>query len=301
MDRERIRVLLVEDDANDAKIIARVLGRCAQPSCDWMRVGELSAAGALLQSGIVDVVLLDLSLPDCRGLAGLRELASKAPRVPIVVLTEREDQAVAIEAIRNGAQDYLVKGENDPLRLHRSLCYAIERKAFEARLAERAHFDQLTGLVNRALFEDRLEHAIARARRVQSRIALLFIDLDGFKAINDSLGHATGDEVLRFVAEKLRCCVRESESVARLGGDEFTILLDPIDDAAAAAVAAGRIISAMKVPLSIDGQRVEVTASIGVALFPDHCGDSETLLRHADSAMFRAKARGRNRFQMHAF
>jgi diguanylate cyclase (GGDEF)-like protein len=299
LELERIRVLLVEDDANDAEMISRVLALCTEPSCHCIHVRELSAAGPLVQNGDFHVVLLDLSLPDSDGLAGLRELALAAPKLPIVVLTGLAEKAAAIQAIRSGAQDYLVKGKNDPALLHRSLCHAIERKAFERGLAERAHFDHLTGLVNRTLFEDRLQLAIARARRTKGQVGLMFIDLDGFKEINDSLGHATGDEVLRCVAENLRCAVRESESVARLGGDEFTVLLDPMENAAATRMVAERILRAIGTPLVLSGRQIRVTGSVGIALFPDHANDAESLLRHADAAMFRAKGLGRNNYQIY--
>src|SRR6185369_12885800 len=138
-----------------------------------------------------------------------------------------EHDSAAVQAFRSGAQDYLIKGKSDPALLHRSIRHAIARKAFDARLAERANFDPLTGLVNRALFDDRVRLAIARATRARSRIGLLYIDLDGFKAINDTQGHAAGDDVLRRVAHRLRDSVRSGESVSRRGGDEFTVLLDP--------------------------------------------------------------------------
>jgi diguanylate cyclase (GGDEF)-like protein len=300
LDLERIRVLIVEDDMHDAELITRVLSRGAEPPCEYAHVQRLSAAIPLAQGSGFDVVLLDLSLPDSLGLASLQELALAAPRMPIVVLTGLEEASLGVQAIRSGAQDYLVKGASDPLQLHRALRYAIERKAVEKRLAERAHFDQLTGLVNRSLFQDRLEHSIARAKRAKACIGLMFVDLDGFKAINDSLGHAVGDEVLLSVADQLRCSVRESESVARLGGDEFTVLLDPVQDAACAAVAAERILKAMQTPLMVSGRNVNVTASIGIALFPDHACDAGSLLQHADAAMFLAKGLGKNRFHIHS-
>lgn len=258
----------------------------------------LAAALPAAKRGDYDAVLLDLSLPDSAGLATVRELALAAPRTAIVVLTGIEDEAMAISAVRNGAQDYLVKGTGTAAHLARSIEMAIERKRFEAQLAERANFDQLTGLPNRTLFQDRLQHALSRAKRRGERAALLFIDLDGFKAINDGLGHAAGDEVLRLVAERFRAAVRVSETVARFGGDEFTILVEAVPDSAAAIRAAERILGALNAPLRVAGNALFVTPSIGVALFPDHAGESDALVRHADAAMFWAKKAGRNNVRL---
>ncbi len=297
---EPIQVLLVEDNSVDAEFVQWLLARCGTACFQVTRVESLSAALPIVQNVRCDVVLLDLSLPDSLGFASLREFALAAPFTPIVVLTGLDEESAVLQAIGHGAQDYLVKGRNDMRLLSRSMRCAIERKAFEARLAERAHYDPLTGLANRTLFNDRLVHALARARRVSQRVGLMFIDLDGFKAINDTMGHQIGDQVLKLIAERLRCSVRESETIARFGGDEFTILIEPLEDAvAAAATTAERILDGLQTPLSVASTEVRVTPSIGIALFPDHAKDADTLLRHADAAMFRAKSLGRNNFQFH--
>lgn len=262
------------------------------------RAETLSAALPIVLRGDYDAVLLDLSLPDSAGLAGLRDLALAVPRTAILILTGFDDEATAVEAMRRGAQDYLIKGTGTAAHLARSIRMAIERKSFEARLAERANFDQLTGLVNRTLFSDRLAHALSRAKRRRERAALLFIDLDGFKAINDTLGHAAGDEVLRLVSQRFRAAVRESETIARIGGDEFTVLVEALPDAAAAVKAAERILEALHAPLSVAGSEVRITPSIGIALFPEHARDGDALIRQADVAMFWAKKAGRNRVRL---
>lgn len=286
--------MLVEDNPADAELVELSLSGAGGARFDLARARTLSAAMPILLRGDCDAVLLDLSLPDSAGLAGLRDLALAVPRTAILILTGLDEEALAVEAMRHGAQDYLVKGAGTAAHLARSIRMAIERKRFEARLAERANFDPLTGLVNRPLFGDRLAHALARARRRSERAALLFIDLDGFKAINDTLGHAAGDEALRLVAQRFRAAVRESETLARIGGDEFTVLVEALPDAAAAAKTAERIIRALDAPLSVADNPMRVTASIGVALFPQHAADAEALLRHADVAMFWAKKAGRN-------
>jgi len=172
-----------------------------------------------------------------------------------------------------------------------------------------AYYDPLTGLPNRQLFQKRLRPAIERARRERRQIGLLFLDLDGFKTVNDTLGHRGGDQLLKEVGERFRRCVRlsdclarptaepNSEAVSRLGGDEFTVLLWEVAGPQGAARAARRILDALAQPFNIGGREVFAGASIGIALFPAHGGDAETLLRNADTAMYEAKARGRNNLQ----
>lgn len=284
----------MEDNPADARLAGISLAACGEARFELTHAHTISAALPLARKGEYDAVLLDLSLPDSAGLASVRDFALAVPHIAVLILTGLDDEGLAIEAMRHGAQDYLVKGEGTEGRLARSIRMAIERKAFEAQLAERANFDQLTGLVNRALFRDRLAHALARAKRSHERAALLYIDLDGFKAINDSLGHAAGDEVLRAVASRFRSAVRSSETVARIGGDEFTILLEGVSGPADAVKAAERVLAALSTPLKAAGRELRVTPSIGVALFPDHAKEPQELMRQADTAMFWAKKAGRN-------
>ncbi|MEO6422547.1 MAG: EAL domain-containing protein [Candidatus Nitrotoga sp.] len=172
-----------------------------------------------------------------------------------------------------------------------------ERRSHENAMEYQATHDLLTGLPNRALFLDRLAHAIRRAERHSSRLAVMFVDLDKFKAINDTLGHSFGDELLRTVAAQLKLCVRESDTVARLGGDEFVLLLDdPVGPAMPGAIAE-RIGERLGVPVMLAGQEHVVTGSIGISTYPVDGGDAEVLLRQADIAMYRAKESGRNGFQ----
>ncbi|MBK8597430.1 MAG: EAL domain-containing protein [Holophagales bacterium] len=167
----------------------------------------------------------------------------------------------------------------------------------ERRLDHLAHHDALTGLPNRLLFHDRFQQAIARARRAHHPLALLFLDLDRFKNVNDSLGHETGDELLTAVGLRLRECVRDSDTVARLGGDEFAVLLDGPTDAAHAATVARKTLGTLGRTLTLDQHEVFVGASIGIAVYPDDGGTTDDLLKHADAAMYLAKERGRGNYQ----
>ena len=168
-----------------------------------------------------------------------------------------------------------------------------EQKREEARMRHQAQHDPLTGLPNRALFRDRLEQALVQAKRREGQLAAMFIDLDRFKQVNDTLGHDGGDELLRQVARRVRSAVRESDTVARLGGDEFTVLLPEIGSAEAAIVVGEKILEAIARPFVVLGREVSVTCSVGVSLYPHHGGDAATLLAHADTAMYQIKRAGR--------
>ncbi|MDP2795316.1 MAG: EAL domain-containing protein [Sulfurisoma sp.] len=173
------------------------------------------------------------------------------------------------------------------------------RRETEERLTHLANFDALTGLPNRYLFQDRLGHALLKADRASTRVGLLFIDLDRFKTINDTLGHGTGDELLKQVAERLHHSVRKIDTVARLGGDEFTALIENVDDQQDAARVATKILAALDKAFLLEQKDVFVTASIGITLYPDDGHQIDQLLRNADIAMYRAKEHGRNTFRFH--
>src|SRR5216683_2356337 len=173
-----------------------------------------------------------------------------------------------------------------------------ERKRTEQQMEYQSYHDALTGLANRRLFQEHLTLALALAQRKRRPVAVLFLDLDHFKVVNDSLGHTLGDSLLREIATRLRGSVREGDVVARVGGDEFTIVLQELEKKEDAAVMAQRVLRIISEPIDIEGQRLYVTASIGITVYPDDGEDAETLLKNADNAMYRAKAVGRNCYEM---
>lgn len=174
------------------------------------------------------------------------------------------------------------------------------RKLHQAELYRSANYDKLTDLPNRSLFLDRLNQVFNQSKRYERKFALLFIDLDGFKSVNDTFGHDAGDELLIKVAEKLLICVRESDTVARLGGDEFTVILSTIESSINAEQVAGKIIETLAVPFTIKGNDVQIGASIGVSIYPDNGDDTEILLKKADDAMYLAKKEGKNDYRVSA-
>ena len=286
------RVLLVEDNPADAYLTTDSLNT-ADPLtvCDVVRrLGDVTPER--LQG--VDCVIVDLSLPDANGLDALVRLRRVDGEVPIIVLTGIDDLETGSAALQQGAQDYLVKGSADGPALVRAIRYAQERKRLEAALAHQALHDPLTGLANRALFRDRVEHALERVRRGTATAAVLFLDLDHFKAVNDSLGHSAGDELLVAVAHRLRALLREEDTLARLGGDEFTILTEDLAGPDGVQLLADRVIVALNEPFAIAGRTVHVSASAGL-VYARASDDLETLLRDADIALYAAKSAGRAR------
>src|SRR5581483_10576434 len=193
--------------------------------------------------------------------------------------------------------DALLDLEGQPIKLLWVTEDISQRKDMDARVRFLAHHDLLTGLPNRTLFQDRLQQAIAAAKRMQTRIAVLFIDLDRFKSINDSFGHRAGDTLLQSVAARLRGCVRETDTVCRHSGDEYLIVLSALREAAEAAIVADKIVRSFDKPYLIEHQELSVSASVGISIYPDDGQTMEDLIRAADAAMYHAKSGGRNRFE----
>jgi diguanylate cyclase (GGDEF)-like protein/PAS domain S-box-containing protein len=421
-------LLLVEDNQGDARLLQEMLNERSLNGTEVSHVTTMSDAESHLGRHVVDIIVLDLGLPDSQGVEAIRRAHAAAPRVPLVVLTGLDDESLAAQALQEGAQDYLLKGQIDARGLLRSLRYAMERKIMEEALfAEKeraqvtlncigdavvctdisgditflnpmaetmtgwpfteavgrpitevfrtlnatsteptettaelailqirsvhlppsstlirrdgleipiedsiaaihdrqgqaigavivfrdvsvaramaqqithsAEHDFLTGLPNRMLLNDRIGQAIASARRHTRHVAALFLDLDGFKHVNDSLGHPIGDKLLQSVATRLVASVRSADTVSRQGGDEFVVLLPDLQQPEDAAVMAGRILRDVAEPHLVDQHELHVTTSIGVSVFPDDGADAETLIKNADTAMYQAKENGRQSFQ----
>jgi diguanylate cyclase (GGDEF)-like protein len=259
---------------------------------------RLSLGLEQLSAGGTGLVLLDLSLPDSFGLETFTKVYTHSPTVPIIVLTGTDDHLLALSAVKGGAQDYLVKGRLDRELLLRSMQYSIERKRYQQQLEHQANYDALTGLPNRNLLHDRLRQAVYSQRNPRA-IAVVFMDLDHFKFVNDSLGHSVGDKLLKGMGERLRSVLREGDTVGRVGGDEFVLILN--DQASEEVIfrAMQRISAKVSEPIDIEGKELYVTCSAGISLYPQDGPDVDTLLKNADAAMYRAKEHGRNNFQFY--
>jgi diguanylate cyclase (GGDEF)-like protein/PAS domain S-box-containing protein len=422
------RVLLIDDNPEDTQRLGEMLGEPGLHTSTLAAVDCINEAEQYLRRHAVDIILLDLGLHDPHGLEAVQRTHAVAPSVPLVVLSALDDESLAVQALQEGAQDYLVKGQLDARGLQRALRYAIERKILdEALFAEKeraqvtlnsigdavictdiagnitflnvvaekltgwpwqeaagrpmaevfqimnsisretapnpmemavdqnrtvhlpsnsilvrrdgfeipiedsvapihnregqvagavvvfhdvsaaramalqlthsAEHDFLTGLPNRMVLNDRISQAIALAPRHRKNVAVLFLDLDGFKHINDSLGHPIGDKLLQSVAKRLVDCIRGSDTVSRQGGDEFVVLLSEVAHSEDAAITARRVLQAVAEPHSVDQHDLHITTSIGVSVYPEDGMNAETLIKNADTAMYQAKENGRQSYQ----
>lgn len=296
---KKLNILLIEDNMADARLLQIALDSLEDSHYSVHHVLCMQEANNALEKSRYDIVLTDLSLPDSDGFESIERLLEIDNSLPIVVLSGQDDEAFSLKAVQMGAQDYLIKGIGDGHLINRAIRYAVERKRAERNIQYLAHYDSLTGLGNRVLFRERLEYAVARAKRNQSQIAILFIDLDRFKHINDTLGHDMGDSLLVEVSKRLTGCVRKEDTIARLGGDEFVVVLEELNDMNAAALVANKIIDVLSAPCEIEQQQLYITPSIGITIYPNDNLDTNELLKNADTAMYLAKETGRNRYQFY--
>jgi two-component system, cell cycle response regulator len=221
---KKITLLLIEDDPADAELISVFLAGVRHATIDITSVNRLSAAIKHLDDRDVDVILTDLGLPDSNGIGTLDKIHEKKPETPIIVLSGLDDEALALEAVKSGAQDYLIKGKIDDDRLMRSILYSIERNRLMQELKEITITDDLTGLYNRRGFLVLAKKQLEMAARFDNILWLIYLDVDNMKWINDNLGHKEGDRSLVDMSEILRQTFRESDILARIGGDEFAVI-----------------------------------------------------------------------------
>jgi diguanylate cyclase (GGDEF)-like protein len=289
-----MKLLLVEDNQADVDFLAASLRRQRASDVEMVNVQSLVSATERLGNEKFDIVLLDLHLPDASGLECIDAIQAIDNEIPIVVLSGQDDEEFAVSILNKGAQDYLVKWEGQGRTILRSVRYAIERKRSELRLNYMAQFDALTGIPNRQYFNDQLTRATARARRDGRKVTLLFLDLDGFKVVNDTLGHDAGDRLLKEVASRIQRSVRTGDVIARLGGDEFAVLLEGLNGPLEVETMANSLLDLISQPYHIADRQLDITTSIGITMYPNDSADTQMLLKNADIAMYQAKENGRN-------
>jgi len=276
---------------------------------NFVSLSQPTEAFQLLVDDVPDVVLLDINMPEVSGFDILSFMRARESLeyTPVIVLTSSDDAETKLRALQLGATDFLAKPVDESelvLRLRNTL-------AAKRYLDQQTYYDRVTGLANRRLFMDRLGRAVSAAERSATHSAMLLINVDRFKKVNDGLGHSVGDELLHAIGRRLNGLVRAEDLVssperqtapnlvARIGGDEFTVLLSDVRDVEAASSVAGRILLGLAKSFRVQGLELFVTASIGIAAFPEHGTDKEELLKHAGVAMSHAKRQGRNRY--HAY
>lgn len=309
----RVKVLIVEDDDNTSKALGKFLNKRGY-GIDTARTGR--EAIKKVQSQFFNIVLLDIKLLDMEGTELLAPFKAKYPELEVIMITGHASLETAVRALNGGASAYITKPfrmdelltkikdvlekQNQTLEIRRRL-KALEQKIDDHKKAEEkllymASHDALTHLPNRALFKARLALEIARALRNQHKLAVMLLDLDYFKNVNDSIEHSVGDRILQLVGRRLKDLLRRSDFIARMGGDEFLVLIPEIAHEEEVTVITRKMLEAIRKPFVFSGHNLTITASIGIAIFSDDGKDPETLVRNADRAMYRAKRRGRNNY-----
>lgn len=293
MSQSATRVLLVEDDPGDAYILRHMLRVEGGDEFELEHVRRLADGFERLAAGKTEILLLDLDLPDSFGLDTFHNVHMHYPDIPVLVLSGHEDEAIALKAVREGAEDYLFKGKVGGQLLVRAIRYAIERHQLKEALRSLTLEDDLTKLYNRRGFMTLAEQQIKLALRQQRKLLLIFIDMDGLKVINDSFGHDAGSQALIGTADVLRATFRDCDIMARMGGDEFVVLLVESDEQTFIETAA-RLDEHLTRHNETAGVDYEIAISFGAAAFDPAAPCSlEDLIKQADTAMYEEKRRKR--------
>jgi diguanylate cyclase (GGDEF)-like protein len=302
----RLRVLLIGGAPRDMDAIRAALAESSSTSFEFEWVPGLAGASDLPGAKESDVLLIDVSGYPGGVLSLLARARSRFPRIPIVVLGDRGDEELALEVIHAGARGYVLKSDLSPRVLVISLAAAVGMhratlQLDESRERERhlVTHDQLTGLANRVLFKDRLSQAVAAARRGHHKLAVLFVNLDGFRAVNDEFGHDYGDGLLKGIACEIAACIRECDTAARFSSDEFAIIVTHLRDEFGAAKVSEKILESVRRPGLFRSHSSRMTASIGVATFPGDRVEGDDVLQKAGLAMEHVKKAGGDRVEFY--
>jgi diguanylate cyclase (GGDEF)-like protein len=290
-----LRVLIIDDSEDDATLVVRALQGVGH-HVRYQRVWTAEALAAALERDAWDIAVADYSLRSFSGVGALQQIRQRDPDIPFLFVSGTAGEDAAVDAMKAGATDYIRKGNLRrllPTVRHqvREAAVRRERRRMAQRVAHLAYHDALTDLPNRTLLHDRLGQAIRAGQRDAEPVALLVLDLDGFKEVNDTYGHRSGDRVLQHVASRIRGLLRDVDTIARLGGDEFAVLL-PSTGLGGATLAARKVLEEIEKPCVIEHRRLSVRGSIGIAWFPEHAKSPDTLLQKADLAMYQAKSEG---------
>lgn len=294
-----MHILVVENSDRAANgLAARICELDARLSVTT--VAGLDAAEAIVVSNpVFDAALVDLDILDAEQRTTAFRLRYLCPKVAVVVVTRSHSHEVALRVIRAGIQDFLPESEATPERVLRTIWLARERHVRELRLNRLACIDQLTGFLNRRGLVTSVANSTEAAARLNVSSALMTVDLDGFKAINDTFGHSVGDEILKQVGQRIARCIRRNDVVGRAGGDEFWVVINGIRHPNRMQGIADKILDSLSTPFKIESRRIKAGASAGVALAPDHADDANLWIRKSDAALYAAKRQGKNGWVMY--
>jgi diguanylate cyclase (GGDEF)-like protein len=289
MSSRSINALLFEDNPGDVLLVKEALSESKIASFNIACVERLSDGLARLAQGGVDIILLDLALLDSFGMDTFKKVKTKAADMPLIVFTSSDDEALALNTIQEGGQDYIIKGQIDSSTLARSILYAIERHRIKVRLMNLSFMDELTGLCNRRGFFNIAEQHIKLAQRTANNLFVIYADLDDMKRINDIFGHVEGDLALLETANILKMTFRESDTIARIGGDEFAILALEVDKTDINTIRE-RLLKNIDEWQAKTNYSFKLSISIGIAYYDNNnpCSIGE-LLHEADKMMYQEK------------
>jgi diguanylate cyclase len=293
--RKKSGVLIVDDNPADRMLFGELIDVLAPYSQgEMLEAVTCEEAKKLLEQYQPSCCLIDYMMPGANGAEFIKAIREEShnQHIPIIMMTGEGDEKISVDIMRSGAQDYLVKSDITKELLNHSIKSAIQTCQLQYQLQYLAHYDTLTGLINRALFLDRLQGAIDKCDRYDNSCSVLYIDVDDFKQVNDTYGHYEGDEILKAVAERMKANCRNTDSPARLGGDEFAILLDCIDEEHTNKIAE-KILRAVSQPIIIGDYSLTISLSIGIAYYPKTAINMQDLLKQADEAMYQAKQSGK--------
>lgn len=295
-----MKILIIEDDEDDYILLKELLCDAIGETASISWAVDFKSALTKIANEHFDFYFLDNRLGAELGLDLIEKIKQQFETAPpIIMLSGIDDHQTDLDAMAKGADDYLVKSELTPHLLERTFRYSLKSKSLEAKLAKLAHFDSLTGLYNRSLFNELLIKTIEQSKRSAHKFALVTIDLDNFKFINDNYGHPAGDQLLTKIARRLKRATRSSDIIARLGGDEFSLLLKDIKNDSDFVKLVENIMAAFHEPIQVDSKSVSVTTSAGVAIFPTDAQIANELIEHSDRAMYQAKTNGRNTYSFY--
>ena len=298
-DVKSLTILVVEDNPGDFDLISEYLSDVSWVAYDLIPCASLQQAKEKLLVNTLDAVLLDLSLPDSTGIGTVSNMRSLSERLPIIVLTGIDNDEVGEQSIQQGAQEYLAKNELNGRLLSRVIKYAIKRKQMDLKLEKLAITDPLTELYNRRYFFERGWNEYVRARRYEHALAVVMMDIDYFKKVNDVYGHICGDKVLVNVAALLKKTVRGIDLVSRFGGEEFIVLIPETELKGVQLLAERMRLEVADTPIEHNGKSFHISISIGVAMIDANNGDFESMINQADIALYKAKDKGRNRVELY--
>ena len=294
------KMLVVDDRVENVDLLVAILHQAGYTNVS--ATTEPSEVLALHEKERFDLILLDLNMPGMDGFEVMEKLKQVEEDAYLPVLAITAQPRFKIAALEAGARDFITK-PYDLVEVRQRIHNILEVRLLYKEVAEYARVhkelalhDALTGLPNRRLLLDRLITLLLHAKRTQQRIAVMYLDLDGFKAVNDVHGHDCGDKLLIMAAERLRYAAREEDTIARLGGDEFMVVVGNIFEFSDVDRPATNIIRELSEPYLIDGARINVTASVGISFYPDDGIDVDVLIRRADQALYEAKHAGKNRY-----